>query len=544
MAASDANVLTSYLIKLGYSVDKVQQATFESAAGRAGQVVGKVTTGFIAGFASLVGLGTAATLSMNNLYYAAQRAGSNPLTFRAYTEAFSQIGGQADALSATLQNIGFNLESSPAARFFATAFTGKDTTDSIAALEGLIDRYNKLKRDNPNGSEVLQRNLINQFASQLGADPTVLRQILLNPEEFRARFAQRSTALGSVGLSNSDVREAAQLTNDFKGALSDLYSGLMKVSVQAFPPITEKLNEFSAWFKEHPDEVSEKIEQIGRSFEIVGDAISVMVTILEKAVQLFGFLSDNGLLGIVGGGLTGLVTAGPVGALAGAFIGGTAELGYDAYKAATKTDAGQASTGAFDPVSFFQNRLGLTREQSAALVGNLKQESGLNPAAFNPAGGGRGAQGIAQWRGDRLEAAERFFGGPVRGASLQRQSEFVAEELLGSQRRALDELRRAQGLTAQTVAVRRYYERPGENEANDAQRVLYARQALGASAATGGVDVRAGTSQSPYVLQSKVEINVNATNSNGREIGNAVKLGTERVMQDAIRNFADRTTGP
>lgn len=43
---------------------------------------------------------------------------------------------------------------------------------------------------------------------------------------------------------------------------------------------------------------------------------------------------------------------------------------------------------------------GLTPEQSAGIVGNLRQESGVNPSSDNPAASGGGG-GIAQWEGGR-----------------------------------------------------------------------------------------------------------------------------------------------
>ena len=46
---------------------------------------------------------------------------------------------------------------------------------------------------------------------------------------------------------------------------------------------------------------------------------------------------------------------------------------------------------------------GYTPEQAAGIVGNLQAESGqgIDPYAYNPEGGGNGANGIAQWRGSR-----------------------------------------------------------------------------------------------------------------------------------------------
>lgn len=55
-------------------------------------------------------------------------------------------------------------------------------------------------------------------------------------------------------------------------------------------------------------------------------------------------------------------------------------------------------------------KAGYTAEQSAGILGCLQVESGsgLNTKAFNSAGGGQGAYGIAQWRGPRQEALRAF----------------------------------------------------------------------------------------------------------------------------------------
>lgn len=70
-------------------------------------------------------------------------------------------------------------------------------------------------------------------------------------------------------------------------------------------------------------------------------------------------------------------------------------------------------------MAYFQAK-GLTFNQAAGVVGRLYAESGLNPNAFNPAGGGHGAVGIAQWRGDRQNGI---------GNTLQTQLDAVWSEL-------------------------------------------------------------------------------------------------------------------
>lgn len=48
------------------------------------------------------------------------------------------------------------------------------------------------------------------------------------------------------------------------------------------------------------------------------------------------------------------------------------------------------------------NKMELNDAQKAAVYSSLYGESRFNPYAFNPGGGGKGAHGIMQWRGDRI----------------------------------------------------------------------------------------------------------------------------------------------
>ena len=53
---------------------------------------------------------------------------------------------------------------------------------------------------------------------------------------------------------------------------------------------------------------------------------------------------------------------------------------------------------------------GYTPAQAAGIVGNLQAESGqgIDPYAYNPVGGGNGANGIAQWRGSRYSNLQAY----------------------------------------------------------------------------------------------------------------------------------------
>ncbi|HKD37065.1 MAG TPA: phage tail tip lysozyme, partial [Pirellulales bacterium] len=75
-------------------------------------------------------------------------------------------------------------------------------------------------------------------------------------------------------------------------------------------------------------------------------------------------------------------------------------------------------------------RRGYSEAQAAGIVGNLSVESTLRPTAFNPAGGGQGAVGLAQWRGERLQRLKDFAASQGRGwQDPELQLDFIDREL-------------------------------------------------------------------------------------------------------------------
>lgn len=138
---------------------------------------------------------------------------------------------------------------------------------------------------------------------------------------------------------------------------------------------------------------------------------------------------------------------------------------------ASATSQGARAQQAFD---FFVSQ-GWTREQSAGIVGNLIQESNLNPAALNIR---ENAQGIAQWTptGGRQARVAAFLGKPVLQATFEEQLRAIQWELSTVERSAAQRLRSAQTVDQATAIVDRYYERSAGTEL--LPRIAHARALL------------------------------------------------------------------
>lgn len=106
---------------------------------------------------------------------------------------------------------------------------------------------------------------------------------------------------------------------------------------------------------------------------------------------------------------------------------------------------------------------GFTPEQSAGIVGNLQAESGynLNANSFNSAGGGNGAKGIAQWRGDRQAAFAARYGHDILNGTFEEQLDFTMYEFRTTEKAAYDAIKNSTTSADSARAFDEKYERSG-----------------------------------------------------------------------------------
>lgn len=105
---------------------------------------------------------------------------------------------------------------------------------------------------------------------------------------------------------------------------------------------------------------------------------------------------------------------------------------------------------------------GLDHTTAIAALANAGAESSFNPTAFNAAGGGKGAHGFWQWRGDRytglVNMAEKTGRDPY---DPENQMDWMVAELRGNERGTLDSLAGVHDPIEAARIFRDKFERPG-----------------------------------------------------------------------------------
>jgi peptidoglycan hydrolase-like protein with peptidoglycan-binding domain len=126
-------------------------------------------------------------------------------------------------------------------------------------------------------------------------------------------------------------------------------------------------------------------------------------------------------------------------------------------------------------ISFFVSK-GLTPEQSAAITGNLYQESNLNPSTLNNRSG---AFGLAQWYKTRFDGLKEFMSNKNMELSNPiGQLEYIWRELQTTENTAFIKFMEEKNISGMVRTFAKKYERMGVFEANMFKRIKYAKQFL------------------------------------------------------------------
>jgi hypothetical protein len=123
-----------------------------------------------------------------------------------------------------------------------------------------------------------------------------------------------------------------------------------------------------------------------------------------------------------------------------------------------------SSTQKHEHVKKLLVNMGAPEIAAEGIVRRLTKESSLDEHAFNPNGGGRGAKGIAQWRGSRLDDFEEFSGHDIDKSTMEEQVQFLYYELTkGHEKKAGNAIFAAKNYAQGEQLTKDLYERPTVN---------------------------------------------------------------------------------
>jgi hypothetical protein len=579
---ANQEVLREFLISLGFQTDRSGQERFIRAVT---DVTGVLTRFAIVSSAAAAAVGAMAvnmSRSLEGLYYSSQRVGSSVDSIRAFSFAVGQMGGNSDEARASIENLARVMRDNPGMRGFVASIVGPsvNTHDAVATMRALGQRFRGM-----------EPHVARAYSGILGIDENTLRTIMQGTEAFEARYNAMARRLGM------NSQESARHAVEFQNALRELeligtfaVEKLVIALARIAPAMLSGAEQFTLWLERVLPLINDFIQStIGWENALIVLGVALTAHLLSPLLRiaavlgvLVGFRLPVWLLTMLG------IGGAAAGAAAGAILltpsttneGEAAALerqlrGEDPFPgmpqlnpdgtpqrdptattrlrewlqqrgwnfqggaaAATPPARGAAAGGPAlgqQALQYFIS-MGWSAQQAAGIVANLQHESGFNPQAFNPGGGGNGAFGLAQWRAQRQTALGSFIGRDFQTATSQEQLAFIHHELTqGAERAAGDLLRRAQDPSAAAGVVLRAYERP-DARTLDAESITRGRTAEEWFGRAGGAQPQRLAPSSSVILNQRTEVHVTGS-SDPRATGNAVRDEQARVNESLVRTM-------
>lgn len=413
-----------------------RKQTRESFASVKREVVGFMAV--LVGANSLRDYVATTTTSIAQMGRAAKIAGLETRDMAAFGKVIERNGGQAETARASLSRLAQTMNDWKTLGIIDPNTLTAFSRIGAQASDDPMEVYRKFAA----WAEGQAPGLANQTGQWLGFDEAAIDQAMKGVRAYDTALADayRSTPSEKQTKEVQELLRAwKDLTQGFKGAADEILYDLA-------PMLTKVLDFVSNGIRDFP-ELTKAVVGLGAAFLALG-----------------GINVTTGVLGLMTGA-GGRAAGGAAGAAAGAASGGfwgAAARWFPWLGAAVgilwpdQANAGEAEAmerirarggngdvpkdvaGRRDHARRFFMSKGWSAAEADGIVAGMIAENGkLDPLAANRAGGGRGAWGLGQWRGSRLDDFKARYGRDVWNSSFDEQIDFIDFELRqGKEQRA------------------------------------------------------------------------------------------------------------
>lgn len=337
----------------------------------------------------------------------------------------------------------------------------RDIDQNTSILDNLSKEQKELflTRMGPEGL-----SLLNEFDAILGGEK-------IDTAEVRARIAGRIKDLRDKGTILRDGTAASESA----AAVLTSTMGITDEVFAVYAALTEKTE---ADFLEQrrkvevTDDVIDQADNLNTATRIIDKATDFHLSLATSVGELTAGLSDvvnDAMQFVFGEG------SAPTDAEVAAETAARSVLNLNPVRLSTGTGMfNNMSERSMMAMDYFISQ-GLTREQSAGLVGNLMVES-YDHLDHTAVGDGGQAYGIAQWHPPRQADFAAWAGKSIKQSTFMEQLQFIMHELNNKEIKAGQALREAKTAAEAAGIVQSEYERPRNKNIPQPRRINSARQ--------------------------------------------------------------------
>lgn len=531
-----ADTLQEYLVGLGFKIDEASWKKYQAFVARATEATVGLGATAVETAAAIEASVAAVARQYESLYYVSQRTRQSASYIQATQYAFKQIGLSAEDATSSIEGVAAAMRLNPGLRALFGGATRPE--DIVARLRNSGMPYFVAAR----------------MAGMAGIGERVFQHEWMFGEQERAAAEERRRRMQEAGV-NADV--AAERFTRFGRVLNRLEDDFSimatRIALDWVDPVEHGVSSLTRaveWFNKADKATNGFIGALtGLASAIGGSAIlnGLFKKFFGIGIGSGGSVASGGL-GLWRGGWVGLSTA-----ALGAMKADDADPKHEIRSALRnffgieETEADKRAPNPWQKGGTSQRYLqgvdmlmkaGYSKEAAIGVMAGLKFESGgkLDPGAFNGAGGGRGAQGLPQLRGSRIDEASRYLGKPWATASFEEQMQYVIWSLKNSSDRGAQltgQMLSTPGISSAAAAKSfiDVYERPGDN----------GRESM---AAAGLADYLSRSVTQPAMQSGDKNVTVNhktdihVHGADARDSAEQVLEGQRRVYEDITRYTA------
>lgn len=243
-------VIRDFLVSLGFSTDN-------EGARKMGDALKGVELKATLLHKTLLLLATGAVVAvaktaseLDKLYYSSQRIGASASNIRAYGDAISQMGGNAQNALQSLENVAQKMRNSPGYEGMLTGM-GVATRDGNGQIRDRVEVMKDLSKT-MKGMDYYQANA---YASSLGIDENTL--MAMRDDKFISNMEKYQKLRQDVGLTDELTKSGTEFMVQFRDitmTTKAITEVVVMTAGQALIPILKMINNFLrsaiAWFAE------------------------------------------------------------------------------------------------------------------------------------------------------------------------------------------------------------------------------------------------------------------------------------------------------
>ena len=240
-------ILRSYLVNLGFRVERSSERQFTESVGKTAARVTDLGAAVEAMGAALAAVVTKMSEHFEDLYYASERMGSSVQNIQAFSFGLSQVGAKADDAKSALDGLADRLRSSPATEGLLKGLgvQTRDVNGELRDTTDLLEETMATLHKRYQGAQYFQGQQIAQ--SWFGVDPRTYLAMGRDFEEFQAKQKDRFKRYGAD--QQAFAVAGKNFAQQFRSTQAEFTVAFERVFMQLIPRIEPVLSRIEAWME-------------------------------------------------------------------------------------------------------------------------------------------------------------------------------------------------------------------------------------------------------------------------------------------------------